>query len=432
MNDTMIKEKVDGIRSMYSVANLNLAKHVGSKRLEYAEHFIEVIIRSGIERRSYVEYVPINFGVLRGVIPDKVIKPLKADLLNAGVIETDGQYIKGEKSIGYRLGPQYRGQEITLGRVKPKSRRLRDGVHTWLRKQFATLDIDLPLANRLMGEYIAALPALKREGYSGELAIVPALQIAQHSTEFSVCKYGRVHTSLTRMPKALRNALNVNGEPLYCLDIANSQPLMLGIIARNVDHFRNVQFNKTQPYNSISLPTHTQSTPKPLSIMNSIPGTQFYMPLQNKPFPSNAVLPKATAFLDVCERGQFYEMFGADIPRDQIKTGLFQVLYGTNRSHSNLKDKFKALFPDVYAMIYELKINDYAYLPRLMQLVESTFIINHVCRRLMAENLPVYTIHDSLLMPGRYVDRVKVSFLDEFARIGLRPTLHEEALSLAA
>src|SRR5436190_2066241 len=54
-------------------------------------------------------YTPLKVQYLRKVIPDKVEKHLREHLVQARVIETNGHYVKGKKSIGYRLAETYRG-----------------------------------------------------------------------------------------------------------------------------------------------------------------------------------------------------------------------------------------------------------------------------------------------------------------------------------
>ena len=55
-------------------------------------------------------------------------------------------------------------------------------------------------------------------------------------------------------------------------------------------------------------------------------------------------------------------------------------------------------------------------------------MINRVCRRLMQEHqeVPVVTIHDSILTTRKNVTLVRKIIEEEFLRVGLQPTLHEE------
>ena len=100
-----------------------------------------------------------------------------------------------------------------------------------------THDVDLPLAVSLLSGH-----------HRFELVKIPVEQIADNDTEFSVCRYGRVHSSLTRCSKRIRPALRVSGESLVMLDIANSQPLFLSLLIINY----RTQGNKTFGYVTFS------------------------------------------------------------------------------------------------------------------------------------------------------------------------------------
>lgn len=39
---------------------------------------------------------------------------------------------------------------------------------------------------------------------------------------------------------------------------------------------------------------------------------------------------------------------------------------------------------------------------------------------------PVFTIHDSLMTTSPFVDAVRAIIIEEFSRLGLSPTLHED------
>ena len=112
----------------------------------------------------------------------------------------------------------------------------------------------------------------------------------------------------------------------------------------------------------------------------------------------------------------------------RVKNELFKVLFGSNHLKSRMKDVFKELFPSVAEVIRVHKTKDYRFLPRLLQNIEANFIINGVCRRLMVEmqDAPVYTIHDSILTIRPFVEPIRQIMVEEFARLGLTPTLHEK------
>ena len=73
-----------------------------------ARYFLHRIIWGEILGKSMSDgFVPLKFDYLRAIIPDRILKSLKAALVEAGVIECDGQYIEGRKAFGYRLASPY-------------------------------------------------------------------------------------------------------------------------------------------------------------------------------------------------------------------------------------------------------------------------------------------------------------------------------------
>jgi hypothetical protein len=287
-------------------------------------------------------------------------------------------------------------------------------VHKWLRSQFDRLAIDLAAVDELLAGHPAK-----------EIVRLPAVEIDEGEISFCVCRYGRVHTSLTRLPKLARSALTFEGEKLECLDIANSQPLFLSVILQNPAKYENVKFFQSNPY----LPLNTQPLPntQPLSPLSITTPTIALSPVLSTITPTRSDDPKLTIFSSLCEAGNLYEFLSDGRSRDDVKTDLFAAIYGKPRSHNELMAKIKELWPAEAKAIARLKRNDYRYLPRLLQLVESTFIINGVCRRLMAADIPCFTIHDSVLTTPRWVETVRATMLDEFRLVGLRPKIHDMA-----
>ena len=420
-----------------------------------------------MKKRTIDNYVPLKFDYLREVIPNRIILPLKKALIEAEVIECDGNYIEGRKSLGYRLGLKHWksriirvavGDKATADKLRAarraKYKKVRLDVHVWLRSKFKQLNVDLPLAMSLLSGH-----------HRFELVKIPVEQIADNDTEFSVCRYGRVHTSLTRCSKRIRPALRVSGESLVMLDIANSQPLFLSLLIINFRRQGNKTFgyvtfakNSTNQYRdidkiieeTISSFTSIQeslTTPSIYTVYTtSNEGSTEEQLLTQQDFKTTENLPRDISvnrdfltpdeqhFVTLCEQGRLYRTFKEEMKEREmpllhtVKTELFEVLFGSNHLKSRLKDIFGELFPSVAEVIRVHKTKDYRFLPRLLQNIEANFIINTVCRRIMLEmpEVPVFTIHDSVLTTRLYMEPIRQIMIDEFARLGLTPTLHQK------
>ena len=133
-------------------------------------------------------------------------------------------------------------------------------------------------------------------------------------------------------------------------------------------------------------------------------------------------------FVELCEQGRLYEqlMETAEIPvRSWAKEAMFEILYGRNTLRTPAKSCFTDMFPKVAEVVRVHKRKDHRFLARLLQNVESDFVINTVCRRLMMEHpeIPVFTIHDSILTTPEHVEYVTGVFQDEFWELGIAPRL---------
>ena len=420
-----------------------------------------------MKKRTIDNYVPLKFDYLREVIPNRILVSLKKALIEAEVIECDRHYIEGHKSLGYRLGVEYRkariirvavGDKATADKIRAvrraKYKKVRLDVHVWLRSKFKTLNVDLPLAMSLLSGHRRF-----------ELVKIPVEQIADNDTDFSVCRYGRVHSSLTRCSSRIRPALHVSGNGLVSLDIANSQPLFLSLLIINYRKQGNKTFgyvtfakNSTNQYRDIDKIIE-ETISYFTSIQESLTTPSIYTAyttsnessteeqlLTQQDIRRTGVLPQVISvnrdflsqdeqqFVTLCEQGKLYrtlkdEMEEQEMPLlHRVKNELFKVLFGSNHLKSRMKDVFKELFPSVADVIRVHKTKDYRFLPRLLQNIEANFIINGVSRRLMVEmpDAPVYTIHDSILTTRPFVEPIRQIMVEEFARLGLTPTLHEK------
>jgi hypothetical protein len=148
----------------------------------------------------------------------------------------------------------------------------------------------------------------------------------------------------------------------------------------------------------------------------------------------SAVKPAKDADLDdyirLCEQGQFYEsMMEPGEDRHAFKEKFYgDVFFGKTCFRSNLKSRFEARFPSIAKMLREVKKRNYRHSSWVMQNYEATIFIYTICNRIRAERpeVPLFTIHDSLLTVPGEVEYVESIIMDEFRKLGIRPTLKRE------
>jgi hypothetical protein len=341
------------------------------------------------DRRLQGEFVPLKAAYLRRFFPgDHVYTRVREALLSGGAIVCDNYYIAGEKSFGYKLGPEL--SPMRQHRIAVTNRtlwkKLRDRREQWVK---TPLDVHRRLFACLRGvgiDYPAALDWLLGEGVydpSDETAIQ---LIRDGEFFFHVCPYNRVHTNLTNLRSDLRGFLTYEGGPLVNLDIRNSQPLMFALILR-----------------------------------------EHYGP---------AAPADVRRYVDLVQAGRFYDQLmdeaGIDAAaRPAYKQRFFgHVFFCRNWPETDAARAFGAQFPNVYRLIREAKADDYTALAKRLQRAESGVMIERVAARCLAEMPRTFigTIHDSVVTTPDRAAAVRSVILEEFGRFGLTPTIQVEEL----
>jgi hypothetical protein len=344
--------------------------------------------------------VRLCHGLLRKVIPERNLTETKKLLIGSGVVECDRAWAPG-KAYGYRLTDDYRQTAVVVCDDKSFSAKVRglyarqerdlQPVHRALREDLDRVVFDMDGARSV----IATLKPKKKKRrvpyttaqYRQDLLLVAAV-LAEGDHYLEVDGYGRVHTTVTSLPKRLLPCLRLKDEndvprPVVRLDLSNSQPLMVGILSRNYLHgsaaarhrTRKAAFGKGDPYqaadqalragpvngesrsletgkppNQAVNPRHATPSPKPNNTAGNQPTaaaassrltTQHDTPPLYEP--EKAVrgraskglakegpetMPDVRQYLRLCERGQIYEALrrpGED--RNRVKLRLLCARY---------------------------------------------------------------------------------------------------------
>jgi len=136
-------------------------------------------------------------------------------------------------------------------------------------------------------------------------------------------------------------------------------------------------------------------------------------------------------WLGLCERRGLYQAV-ADllaVERKAVKESVMAALFGRPEHRTRASRALERLFPDTWAAIRATKREfGYASLAHAGQRMESAFVFGRCIPRLMAEykSLPLLTIHDSIVTSEGNEQIVRDVMADEFARLGLHPTLTVE------
>ena len=217
-------------------------------KLHYILHLIHII---PLYKKDFLstDYVSINATLLQSVIKNyrDYLNYLENDLK---IIESDNNYIVGQKSKGFRIVEKYR-TKVEIATVNDFSLRHSlkiknnksfesvknlDYLTKWFDKRLA---IDYKKVNNFLNEEFE-LKKHNKELWdidSNGRCIPPINQYNQsfisfdkiYRKEFNCLRdtnVMRFHSNLTNMRSMLRNALTYNGEKLYSIDLKNSQPFI--------------------------------------------------------------------------------------------------------------------------------------------------------------------------------------------------------------
>jgi hypothetical protein len=348
----------------------------------------------------------------RKILGSRYTKPIR-EAVKAGYIEVNDHYLVDEFPKSYRLAKRYRRpntQQYVLRRTRATASRIRiderDTVGQLLVEQFARF--------RLTGT---------ANGWDGFCAA----QIRHGSFYATRCQYGRFHSTFTGLKRAVRRQLSVNGERLFELDIANCQPLILGLAATH-DSIANTQ---TKPSTQYTNPNNIQTNP--YSICGAFSTDQN---LRN--------------YVGLCERGELYEdlerrcrgrltlrdcipadrwhKYATDRPlrRKDVKRQFLVMLFadaGTT-TRMPLFDVVANEWPALADYILDAKRDCHQNLARDCQRLESRLMIDGAAGSLLAESsIPIITIHDSISTTAAHVPAVEAAVIAEFGRMGVTPKI---------
>jgi len=412
---------------------------------DYARYILHRIIYGSVFERKKKGYVPINAEIMRGYFPKKTLWPKIRDALIGRVIHADGDIIRGKKSCGYMLAGLL--AQAPVERVPVQAKPLAKKILAWrrrsevqlthpchrhLRRQLRWLDLDYEGALAVCGR----MRSRKRRIHETSLKLLNAKEIS-----FKPCKYGRVHTNVTRLKSCFRKFLSYKSERLVSMDIKNSQPLFLGLVLLN--YYKNG--GSLESFRTFSIKQDVRDIDE--SLLASLEGVKEEEEGSGEQHTTNMLSTFGTApaingipedflhYLDLCQNGQFYEylMKELSIPdnereRKRFKKKTFRVFYGKTNHDLPLAGVIAKLFPSVYKAINELKKKDYKALAHMLQRQESVFVIETVVGRCIDEIPQAFltTIHDSVVTTPEYAKKVHEIMMDEFAKLGLKPKIKEE------
>lgn len=225
-------------------------------------------------------------------------------------------------------------------------------------------------------------------------------------------KYGRVHTNVTNLKKEIRHAaLKCDGESVAEVDIKSSQAaFIIAVFRRYIDFYRNDLFENRDTFIK-------------------------FRPIWKKSSWKTTVLERMDDELDryrnLVADGRIYEFFQKEcsedpilnktLTRDEAKKGmlsfLFSPLYFNEKREpvrAAVQRCWKKHFHFLYECMWSMKESCHAALAYEMQKIESSFVFDRVCPRIMEEvGCHFCTVHDSIIVPADCAEHVQYIMNEE-------------------
>ena len=373
------------------------------------------------DRDGYVRLMSL---ILREFVPCRVLTTIRRELVSSGVLDLS-PYSVGCKSIGHRITPEFDGrvrQElVTDPLLCRKLRSDREGFHL---HRFAKSDPEYAKVLKRRGWFFAmAERTLEHIGFDADPeaiyqeAIYAGLPSA--NADYSVCRVsdhdgGRVHVDpkgwrahhlATYMHRGIRAHLTLSGCATVEVDIANSQPLLLGIACSAGE---SALFGREG----------TRGTP----IM-----------LRMRHYPVD--ISEVRDYTATCAAGELYATLSTDtgLPVERVKkTFVSAVLMGEPWYDGPVHESFRNHWPSIGETLDAAKREvGLSAVACGLQRLESEIIIDGAMRHLHQEHPDVeaLTIHDSALVPVGNAEPARTAILDEFKEWGVEATVRIKGVS---
>jgi hypothetical protein len=381
------------------------------KDLEAARRLVHVLGVGGLRRGRADRWVPISQEDGVFLVGGRKAWDRLRSALGRDVLECDGHYVIGEKSLHYRLRRRPGPAPLVPSRTKDP---LEEGEIAWAfrERRRRSARPRLPVHDRLEGwmrrfsldagmaaDALAAIEGPERRRYAERVMSIVGGggEYGRHAT---VCAFGhRFHSIVTRMPRALRRAIRVDGEPLVEIDVASSQPLLVGLLAAAGVREREGEKAKAKAKGGGEAGGGAGGR------LSSITWYVF-APMCH---PGCMLPPDLSEYIALCRSGAFYEHLAdilalpcrSAVERGLVKTEACRLIFGRHRPGSARWRAFVGRWPTVAAHLAELKEGGHRNVARVLQRAEAAIMIAGACGELTARypTLPILTVHDSVMVP---------------------------------
>jgi hypothetical protein len=404
------------------------------------------------------EYVPLNSVVLKKNCSNSYLVYLEG-LLKSDIIECDEVYSKANhESFGFKLSDKYASSPLIhltltdkflirrirkyrkekIEQLKIKARPIAHLVR-WLADD--GLSIDKEAAFEFLETYKRKLTSelskrnLKKKHQTKQQAFVlKRYYKIKHQIEcWGSNKYmsiddtgGRLYSPITGLPSLFRNFLTYNGEQLVGFDIKNSQPLHFLTMLKK-DFWKGYTPGLTLKRLDERLWGYLQGDVDYSStiMFQESSERQYRQGVDDYTF--KYLVQNGKLYEFIC-----YKFFNKHITKGGIdrfstraktKQEFMHMMYHNPKvPHSKAKGvfaDFEHLFPTESSVMNLMKKRKYNDFPIILQKLEAQMLLHRVAKRVYDVNpdIPLFTIHDSILTTKQYASTLKSILEDEYKKL---------------
>ena len=237
----------------------------------------------------------------------------------------------------------------------------------------------------------------------------------------------RLHTNLTNMNKELRKYLKYDGQSLQNIDVNNSQIFFLLVLLHKIKN-RNLKDIEIESSIILELSSVNLCSREFQGFHDLVVSGTFYTVLGKK-------LMEEKGFGDYYIKMEYdYKNKKAnhikiDNPKKLMKPIAFEIMFSKNNHYTTEKKWFREQFPTIYRVIEIIKSKNHNTLALMLQNLEAEAILDITAKRIKEFNkdIPIYTIHDSILTIPEHTNDIKRIMIESiFDFTGLKPSVSIE------
>jgi len=446
-------------------------------------YFVHTIITKTLNedfKSSRSSFVALNFAELKTVLGGDVSKVI-ITLETNGIIKKDYKYKKGTESYGYKITTKYfknntiEHKTITSHLIKKRLVKYRTDFfekqkpliskNAHLVKWFFEdrLEYNTHESNffiKILKDTLLLIVKYLKLNSTDKKKIISKIEWLDYYKDFSIkgdlpvfSIHGeRLYSEITSMYSPLRNFLSYKGKKLIYFDISNSQPFHFCLLLKpyfwqeknkqgeltlrnqNRELYEWIVKNKKEELDNTIMNLKEIDVSGKTLIKKGIRRNKNVSPH----YTHLSANGKLYLFIHEHFKGKFVNNQGVDPFVDLIssKQEFIKMLYYDDKNKHSPTNKyfieFKKHFKIESSIIQLLKKRRYNDFSILLQKVESTILLQNVCRAIYNEypDMPLYTIHDGILTTESNAAILEEKIEQVYSGVfGFSPDLKREILS---